>query len=107
MRKRALYRVAIPTRMGPFRLNVAGPRRVSALANQFPVRGAPGLGAALDAGHVRDAALRQKLRGPERPEAALTNHEHRTVARHVVEAVGQVGLGQIDGAGDVSVSKLF
>jgi hypothetical protein len=47
------------------------------------------------------------LRRPERAEAALADHEHRAVAGHLVEPGGQIGLGPIDGAGDVAVGKLF
>src|SRR5262245_18601860 len=93
--------------MGPFRLDDARLRRAGALPNQFAARGAPGFGSSFDARHVRDATLAEKLRCPERTEAALANHEYRTIARNLMEPGGEIGLRQIDGARNMPADKLF
>src|SRR5215813_10415142 len=93
--------------MGPIRFDDARLRRTSALPNQFAARGAPGLGSSFNASHVRDPTLAEKLSCPQRTEAALANHEDRTIAGNLIEPGGKIGLGQIDGTRHVPVDKLF
>src|SRR4029077_9065854 len=93
--------------MGPFRLNDARLRRTSALRNQLAPRGPPCFGSPLDARYVREATLAEKLGGPQGAETALADHENRTIAWNLIEPGGKIGLGQIDGARNVSVGKLF
>src|SRR5262249_29991736 len=102
-----LNRVIVAARMRPLRLDDARLRRMSALSNQFAPRGAPSLGSPFDASHVRDATLAEELSGPERTEAALANHEDRTIAGNLIEPGREIGLRQIDGTRNVPTRKLF
>ena len=48
-----------------------------------------------------------ELRGPQRTETTVANYEHRAITENLFEPGGKISLGQIDGAGNVSVGKLF
>src|SRR5262249_42429385 len=103
----ALNGVTVPTRMSPFRFEDASPGRVSALPNQFAACRAPGLGSPFHARHVFEPALNQELRCPERTETTLAYHQYRAITRNLIESGGQIGLGQVDGARNVSADELF